>query len=107
MRDTDFVARLHRNFALLGGQLKTRLKNHMVLGTALALFAALLLVIPFYGCSPAASENAQGSSNAQTEAQKDQAPKGTVKATSFYSPTLGLDWNYDVYLPADYESNPD
>ena len=21
-------------------------------------------------------------------------------------PTLGLDWNYDVYLPADYESNP-
>ena len=79
MRDTDFVARLHRNFALLGGQLKTRLKtqlktrlkNHMVLGTALALFAALLLVIPFYGCSPAASENAQGSSTAQTEAQKD------------------------------------
>ena len=114
MRDSDFVARLHRNFALLGGQLKTRLKtqlkNHMVLGTALALFAALLLVIPFYGCSPAASENTQGSSTAQSEAQKDQkeeAPKGTVKATSFYSPTLGLDWNYDVYLPADYESNPD
>ena len=114
MRDTDFVARLHRNFALLGCQLKTRLKtqlkNHMVLGTALALFAALLLVIPFYGCSPAASENTQGSSTAQSEAQKDQkeeAPKGTVKATSFYSPTLGLDWNYDVYLPADYESNPD
>ena len=110
MRDTDFVARLHQNFALLGGQLKTRFKNHVVLSTALALFAALLLVIPFYGCSPAASENAQGSSTAQTEAQKDQkeeAPKGTVKATSFYSPTLGLDWNYDVYLPADYESNPD
>ncbi|MBF0912626.1 MAG: hypothetical protein HXK51_02595, partial [Atopobium sp.] len=70
MRDTDFVARLHRNFALLGGQLKTRLstqlKNHVVLGTALALFAALLLVIPFYGCSPAASENTQGSSTAQS-----------------------------------------
>ena len=30
MRDTDFVARLHRNFALLGGQLKTQLKNHVV-----------------------------------------------------------------------------
>ena len=96
MRDTDFVARLHRNIALLGGQLKTRFKNHVVLSTSLALFAALLLVIPFYGCSPAASENAQGSSTAQTEAQKDEAPKGTVKATSFYSPTLGLDWNYDV-----------
>ena len=78
MRDTDFVARLHRNIVLLGGQLKTRFKNHVVLSTSLALFAALLLVIPFYGCSPAASENAQGSSTAQTEAQKDEAPKGTV-----------------------------
>ena len=96
MRDTDFVARLHQNFALLGSKLKTRFKNHVVLSTSLALFAALLLVIPFYGCSPAASENTQGSSTAQSEAQKDQketAPKGTVKATSFYSPTLGLDWN--------------
>ena len=35
MRDTDFVARLHQNFALLGGQLKTRLKNHVVLSTVL------------------------------------------------------------------------
>ena len=33
MRDTDFVARLHRNIALLGGQLKTRFKNHVVLST--------------------------------------------------------------------------
>ena len=29
MRDTDFVARLHRNFALLGGQLKTRLSTQL------------------------------------------------------------------------------
>ena len=78
MRDTDFVARLHRNFALLGGQLKTWLKNHVALSTSLALFAALLLVIPFYGCSPAAPGNTQGGSNAQAEAQKDEAPKGTV-----------------------------
>ena len=46
MRDTDFVARLHQNFALLGGQLKTRFKNHVVLSASLALFAALFLVIP-------------------------------------------------------------
>ena len=106
MRDIVFIARLHRNMVLLGSQLKTRFKNHVVLSTSLALFAALLLVIPFYGCTPGASGNTQVSSNTQSEAQKDEAPKGTVKATAFYTPTLGLDWNYDVYLPADYDSNP-
>ena len=72
MRDTDFVARLHRNFALLGGQLKNKLKHCVVLSTLVALFATFLLVIPFYGCSPAASGNTRGGSNAQAEAQKDQ-----------------------------------
>ena len=61
MRDKDFVARLHQNFALLSSQLKRQLKHHVVLSTLVALFAAFLLVIPFCGCSPATSENAQGS----------------------------------------------
>ena len=49
VRDTDFVARLHRNFALLGGQLKNKLKHCVVLSTLVALFETFLMVIPFYG----------------------------------------------------------
>ncbi len=41
MRDTQTKCTFAPNIVLLGGQLKTRFKNHVVLSTSLALFAAL------------------------------------------------------------------
>lgn len=84
--------------------------KHMRINLAFLLSAIFLLAIPFYGCTPTNQNNSQNNkptqqSNTQND-KNDEVPKGTVKATSFYSPTLGLDWNYDVYLPADYDSNP-
>lgn len=43
------------------------------------------------------------------EPDKANAAKHTsnVVATSFYSPVLGIDWNYDVYLPRSYNADDD
>lgn len=60
------------------------------------LFAgASLLILGLTGCG--------------NEPDKANAAKHTsnVVATSFYSPVLGIDWNYDVYLPRSYNADDD
>ncbi len=69
---TDFDIVCNSNIVLLGGQLKTRFKNHVVLSTSLAClqhFAGASILC----CSPAASENAQQPDCSNGGAQKDQA----------------------------------
>ncbi|MBY4797551.1 esterase family protein [Collinsella sp. AGMB00827] len=61
---------------------------------ALAILAcSMIITIPITGC---------------TATEPNSAPTRTapsaVQATSFYSPVLGIDWNYDVYLPRGYDA---
>lgn len=43
--------------------------------------------------------------SSQTPELKEETPLSSIVSTTTYSPELGIDWNYSVYLPKNYEEN--
>src|SRR5699024_4691637 len=42
-----------------------------------------------------------------TSSKTGEKPESQVLTSTIYSKTLGMDWNYDIYLPRDYDENSD
>lgn len=66
------------------------MKKHMQGIWAALLSLALLLVV------------ASGCSTTKPKAASVVSPTSKVATTTVYSKALGIDWDYDVYLPAGY-----
>ncbi len=104
--DTDFVARLHRNIALLGGQLKTRFKKpccwhlrllclHAFAGDSIFMVVRqqLLRTLRAANCSNGGGERS--------------ALKVRLRLHRSTLAGPWSDWNYDVYSPGRLRVQPD
>ena len=64
------------------------------------------LLAPLVACALAVCLLVSGCSNT-TDASAAKPAASSVVTTTMYSKKLGIDWNYDVYLPAGYDAKAD
>lgn len=69
------------------------------------LISAIIAFVFLAGCSSASSSSATTSyvTNSST-ASVETKPVSKIKSSSMYSQSLGLDWNYSIYLPEGYDA---